>query len=195
MLDTNSKGGSKGFASARAKHESSKCLLIFPTYTDLKIVVSGSSSKFSVWMVPQRQKIKYHGFSMYFLEKVPQACLRCLRLFSCLSKGCLKGVLRVFKVYFWYIWMVFLGLQGYLKGVSRLSQACLKSVSRVREGWLKGVSIVHDGCFKLNATWKSYWICTGCFQNSGTYVFAIFWQAKSIFRFWKWKLLNIYGTN
>ena len=66
-----------------------------------------------------------------------------------MSKVCLKGVLRVFKVYFWYIWMVFLGLQGYLKGVSRLSQACLKSVSRVRQGWLKGVSIVHYGCFKV----------------------------------------------
>ena len=100
-----------------------------------------------------------------------------------MSKGCLKGVLRVFKVYFWYIWMVFLGLQGYLKGVSRLSQACLKSVSRVRQGWLKGVSIIHDGCFKLNATWKSYWICTGCFQNSGTCVFAIFWQANQFLDF------------
>ena len=47
-------------------------------------MVSGSSIKFSVWMVPQRQKLKDHEFSMYFSEMVPQACLRCLRLFSCL---------------------------------------------------------------------------------------------------------------
>ena len=56
---------------------------------ELRIVVSGSSIKFSVWMVPQRQKLKDHEFSMYFSEMVPQACLRCLRLFSCLDKGCL----------------------------------------------------------------------------------------------------------
>ena len=30
-----------------------------------------------------KAKIKYHEFSMYCFEKVPQACLRCLRLFSC----------------------------------------------------------------------------------------------------------------
>ena len=48
-------------------------------------MVSGSSIKFSVWMVPQRQKLKDHEFSMYFSEMVPQACLRCLRLFSCLG--------------------------------------------------------------------------------------------------------------
>ena len=93
-----------------------------------------------------------------------------------MSKGCLKGVLRVFKVYFWYIWMVFLGLQGYLKGVSRLSQACLKSVSRVRQGWLKGVSIVHDGCFKLNATWKSYWILYRMFPKQW---YLNFWSESS----------------
>ena len=30
-------------------------------------------------------KVKDHEFSMYFSEKVPQACLRCLQLFSCLA--------------------------------------------------------------------------------------------------------------
>ena len=68
--------------------------------------------------------------------------------------------------------MVFLGLQVYLKGVSRLSQGSFKDDSRVFLSYIMGVS-------KLNATWKSYWICTGC----GTCVFAIFWQGKSISNF------------
>ena len=39
------------------------------------IVLSGSSIKLSVWMVPLRQKLKDHEFSMYFSENVPLGLL------------------------------------------------------------------------------------------------------------------------
>ena len=41
---------------------------------------------FSVWMVPARQKLQDREFSMYFSDKVPQACL-----LSGWKVGCLVG--------------------------------------------------------------------------------------------------------
>ena len=56
-----------------------------------------------------------------------------------MSEGFLKGVSRVSHVYFRCIAMVFLGFQGYFKGLSRLSQGYLKGASRVSQECLKGL--------------------------------------------------------